>query len=127
MNYADKLFIPFQRLHDTDQFEGTGIGLAICRKIVERMGGRSGWIPNPEKGRTSVSRFPTEGGNDEGSQASAGVPVLHEVKSQASVLHDPRHFMAMYKFDSARRPIGGYSEVAGARCQRTFEKDREDP
>ena len=58
--YADRIFRPFQRLHSRDEFEGSGVGLTICTKIVERHGGRITAKSKPGEGAAFVITFPTD-------------------------------------------------------------------
>jgi len=57
--YLDRIFEPFQRLHGRGTYEGTGMGLAICRKIVERHEGNITARSAPGQGTTFIVTLPT--------------------------------------------------------------------
>src|SRR4051812_45656212 len=56
--FADQVFVVFQRLHSRSEFEGTGIGLAICRKITDRHGGMIVAKSSEGEGATFIVTLP---------------------------------------------------------------------
>jgi signal transduction histidine kinase len=58
--FAELIFKPFQRLHGRNEYDGTGMGLAICRKIVERHGGSIRAKSEQGKGSTFTIRLPVK-------------------------------------------------------------------
>lgn len=64
MRYADKLFLPFQRLHGSEQGGGNGLGLAIAHQIAERHGGRMWATSRAGEGSTFFIELPAPTGRD---------------------------------------------------------------
>jgi PAS domain S-box-containing protein len=56
--YLDRIFTPFQRLHNRSEYAGTGMGLAICRRIVERHGGSITATSKTDSGSRFIARLP---------------------------------------------------------------------
>jgi len=78
--YLDRIFTIFQRLHARVDYEGTGVGLAVCRKIVERHGGTITARSAPGEGATFIVTLPRS--QPEALEVTAGLPE-HELEEVA--------------------------------------------
>ncbi|MEU9205663.1 CHASE3 domain-containing protein [Streptomyces sp. NPDC048332] len=80
--FAEKVFVIFQRLHARDEYDGTGIGLALCRKIIEFHGGRIWLDPEPRPGTRIHFCLPVDADSSPAAGEEAADPA--EISGDAS-------------------------------------------
>jgi light-regulated signal transduction histidine kinase (bacteriophytochrome) len=72
-NYAERIFKPFERLHNSTSYDGVGMGLTICRKIVERHKGSIRAESTPGEGTVFIVTLPINQNNRETNRNPSGV------------------------------------------------------
>jgi PAS domain S-box-containing protein len=72
--HTSKIFQVFQRLHSRSEYQGSGIGLAVCKKIVDRHGGTIEAIGRPGEGATFIVTLPVKQASDGNDQKGSGEP-----------------------------------------------------
>ena len=78
--FAEKVFVIFQRLHGRDEYDGTGIGLALCRKIIEFHGGRIWLDPDSRQGARIHFSLPADAEPEETNDTASPAEISGDTK-----------------------------------------------